>query len=240
MNLFIDLGNTRLKWATGGKADDLTPGETIDNFRLTSATLVELWRSIGIPEKIAVARVGDSRFWQMIITAVKELWPNRELISAKSETHALGVTNAYPAPEKLGVDRWLSMIAAYHKLQQSFCVVSCGTAITLDLVNHEGEHLGGLICPGLRLMRESLAANTANLNLKLDTYPFGLADNTEAAIYNGSLTATCGLIEMSLKNRPPRIPLLLTGGDAETIAGVFSRPVIIEPHLVLEGLALRY
>ena len=89
--------------------------------------------------------------------------------------------------------------------------------MTVDFLNQDGIHLGGLITPGLRLMRTSLAQETAELELINQDYPVRLADNTEAAIYSGTLFSIAGLIEHVMLKKPD-YQLILTGGDAEIIA----------------------
>jgi pantothenate kinase type III len=81
-----------------------------------------------------------------------------------TQKYALGVRNAYPKHNKLGVDRWLAMLAAYHYYNAPVCIVSCGSALTLDIVDSQGQHLGGMIMPGLNLMQQALSRGTANLN----------------------------------------------------------------------------
>ncbi len=238
MNLLVDLGNTRLKWATAKNVNNIVIGEAVINSSLTHKKLIQLWRNISTPEKLAISHVGKKNYHDIVLAVATELWPSIQITTATAQTEAFGIINAYEQSEKLGVDRWLGMIASFNQHRRAFCLVGCGTAITVDLVDNSGKHLGGLISPGLRLMRESLHANTANLNLNVDSYPFGLANHTDAAIYNGTLAAAFGLIEISLNNRPDNLLLILTGGDADIIAGAISKSNIIEPNLVLQGLAL--
>ncbi len=238
MNLLVDLGNTRLKWATGNTVNDIVIGEAVTNSSLTHKKLIQLWRNISTPEKLAISHVAKKNYHDIVLAVATELWPNIRITTATAQIEAFGLINAYEQPEKLGVDRWLGMIATFNQYQSAFCLVGCGTAITVDLVDNSGKHLGGLISPGLRLMRESLHANTANLNLNVATYPFGLANHTDAAIYNGTLAAALGLIEINLKTHPDNLLLILTGGDADIIAGAISKSNIIEPNLVLQGLAI--
>lgn len=238
MNLLIDIGNTRLKWAI---ANDLKieSGAPISNVELSRETLTCAWRNLTFPpERLAIACVGSFRLLELVLSVAKEIWPSIVIVRAQSEAQSTGVSNAYRKPEKLGVDRWLNMIAAFNVYQKALCIVGCGTAITLDIVDSSGKHLGGLICPGLRLMRDALVARTENLNPINGFHPFGLANHTDAAIFNGTLAAACGLIEHVLKNQTEDFELLLTGGDAELVAAQLGRPVIIEPELVLQGLAL--
>jgi type III pantothenate kinase len=237
MNLLIDMGNTRLKWATANKLDFI-PGNPIANAEITRNALIQLWQACGTPNQLAISCVSNSQLFDVVISAANDLWPGITINRVQSEATAYGVCNAYQEPEKLGVDRWLSMIVGFQLYPKALCIVDCGTAITLDVIDNSGQHLGGLICPGLRLMKESLAKGTENLHLGEAAFPFGLATNTDAAIHNGTLSGACGLIELVLKTQPDTTQLLLTGGDAEAIAAHISRPAIIDPDLVLLGLAL--
>jgi type III pantothenate kinase len=237
MNLLVDMGNSRLKWGVSNKLDIIS-GRPIANTEINRNTLTQLWQAIDTPEQLAISCVGASCLFDLVVSVAYELWPRITIIPAKSEAQALGMCNAYQEPEKLGVDRWLCLVAGYHNYRKALCVVDCGTAITVDVVDSSGKHLGGLICPGLKLMKESLVKGTENLKPGKTVYSFGLANFTDAAIYNGTLSAACGLIEFVLKNQPDTIHLLLTGGDAEVISAHLSRPAIIDPDLVLRGLAL--
>lgn len=237
MNLLIDIGNTRLKWAVGSRLN-ITPGQAIGNSKIDRTSLAHIWKTILPPDQVAISCVSSGQLSDLVMSVANEIWPGITLIQSKSEAQGFGVTNAYQQPQKLGVDRWLGMIAGYNKYQKALCIVGCGTAITVDAIDASGRHLGGLISPGLRLMKESLAKGTENLSLSKTVYPFGLATNTDAAIYNGTLSAACGLIELVLKNQPDTMQLLLTGGDAGIIAAYLTRPATIDPDLVLSGLAL--
>lgn len=237
MNLLIDIGNTRLKWAIadGGV---IVIGVPLNNTDISKESLMHAWQHIDAPARVAIACVGPSRIFDLVSSVLNGLWPSTGIYRARSEDEKLGVSNAYREPEKLGIDRWLSMVAAYDKYRRPLCIVGCGTALTFDRVDASGKHLGGLISPGLRLMREALASGTENLDAVNTPYPFGLENFTAAAIYNGTLASACGLIEYMLKEEPKDLLLLLTGGDANVVADRLSRDVIVEPDLVLYGLAL--
>ena len=237
MKLLVDLGNTRLKWAMANGLDLIT-GTPLENAKIDRTALVEAWQGLAVPDQLAISCVGSGQLFELVSWVAQELWPYVSIYRAKSQAKGFGVTNAYQEPEKLGVDRWLAIIAGYYHYNNGFCIVDCGTAITVDVVDPSGRHLGGLISPGLRLMKEALGKGTENLNPSHEAYPFGLANFTDAAVYNGSISAACGLIEFVLKNQPDSIPLLLTGGDSNIIAAHLSSPFIFEPDLVLKGLAL--
>jgi type III pantothenate kinase len=136
------------------------------------------------------------------------------------------------------VDRWLALIAVRQKTNTPICVVDCGTAITVDVLDADGKHQGGLICAGLTLMKTALAFNTADLPLTDSPHHIGLAIGTEAAIYNGTLFAACGLVERVIQDLPTNTALFLTGGDAPIIAEQLARPLTLETDLVLQGLVI--
>lgn len=237
MNLLVDSGNTRLKWAVLQKGK-LVSGHALLNHQLNRNKLVESWQMQTPPERLAIASVSSTPLVELVLAVAVELWPGIEIIPVKSEAHAFGVHNAYQQPEKLGVDRWLALVAVRNHYQQPACIVDCGTAITVDLIDADGRHQGGLISPGLALMRKSLAKGTAALPFHETNYVAGPANFTEAAIYSGTLSAAVGLIEHVLTKQPNAIQLVLTGGDAGIIAAQLDVKPIVDTDLVLRGLGV--
>ncbi|MGJ0484988.1 MAG: type III pantothenate kinase [Methylomicrobium sp.] len=237
MNLLIDIGNSRLKWATSTQGE-LTAGAAIANSTLTEDRLSEVWRGLPKPERLAISCVSARRLAALVRLVASELWPGIAIFEAKSEAQALGVKNAYRQPEKLGIDRWLALLAAHRDYAVPVCIVDCGTAITVDLLNEHGQHLGGMICPGLELMKKSLSTGTEALGFDDSDFSVGPANHTGAAIYSGVLSAAAGLVEHVFSAQPEHCRLLLTGGDAPLIADQLGYPCRIDPDLVLRGLSL--
>ncbi len=161
-----------------------------------------------------------------------------------SSKKALGVTNAYAEPQTLGCDRWAAMLAAYHESKTSLLVVNLGTALTIDAIDAEGYHLGGLISPGIRLQQEAIYVGT-NIDCIADISAFNsqelfVASTTEGVV-SGSINAISALIERAYQNRIKQdsgTRCYLAGGDAEKIKDTLQCPCIIEPSLVLKGIAL--
>ncbi len=238
MNLLIDMGNTRLKWALT-TAGQLMVGQFLVNKQVSREELILQWKGIYHPRRIAISCVSANELLELVQTVARQLWLDIEIVLVKSQTQAFGVINAYPEPQKLGVDRWLALVAAWQKYHAPICIVDCGTAITVDLINADGRHQGGLINPGLELMKKSLGQGTATLPFSkvqaLYDAKATLANFTEAAIQNGTLIAALGLIEHVLANYPNRL-LILTGGDAELIASQLKIKSIVDMDLVLRGL----
>lgn len=238
MNLLLDIGNSRLKWAIersdGGYAtvalDYRRPGFLADLHRS--------WLAIDPPQTVAIASVSNRQLLESLVSLSQTLWPQSRLLPPQASSEAFGVKNAYRQPEKLGVDRWLALIAAHHHYAGNLCIVDCGTAVTVDVLQADGRHLGGLICPGLNLMKQALVANTADLDFTMQAYRNGLGTATDVAIANGVCAAVTGLIEQTLRNLDAGYRLLLTGGDAAYIAEPLSLPHLLDLDLVLKGLSI--
>jgi len=237
MNLLIDSGNTRLKWALV-KEDGVITSHALINRLITRQQLLEMWKPLTSPKRLAIAGVSSTPLLELVLAVIVELWPTLEIIQVTAQAHAFGVVNAYQQPEKLGVDRWLTLVAVRNLYQKPVCIVDCGTAITVDLLDADGNHQGGLISPGLTLMKQSLATGTAALPFNDINYKVGPASFTEAAIYSGTLAAAVGLIEQVLSKQSNALSLILTGGDAEIIAAQLNNELIIDRELVLRGLAV--
>jgi type III pantothenate kinase len=235
MKLLIDVGNTRVKWALA-EHHDLTKTGAIVNSAVDFAILLATWQVFDRPDLVAISCVNSPQLSNLLCAVLSFLWPECPVIMANTKAFECGVDNAYIQPEKLGVDRWLALIAAHNSYRCTACIVDCGTAITVDMINAQGQHQGGLISPGLALMRQALAGGTHQLPLNEHTCAFGIANNTEAGIYTGILSAACGLIERVVNQYTDDLLLILTGGDAEVIASQLTCESKIDEHLVLRGL----
>jgi type III pantothenate kinase len=152
------------------------------------------------------------------------------------------VTSGYRDPERLGVDRWLALIAARERSKQPTVIVDAGSACTIDLLDSEGRHLGGYILPGLTAMGEALVRGTHQIQESKAVGKFCLDPglDTSEGMASGALLALVGAIERvfyDLGDRGSCEPLLImTGGDAEKLGSSLRCPSYIGPELVLEGL----
>jgi type III pantothenate kinase len=142
----------------------------------------------------------------------------------------------------LGADRFVGMVAAHHLANQQAClVVDCGTAVTIDAVTAEGQHLGGVILPGLQLSADALIARAQNrLSLSLEN-PSVFADKTARAIGGGCLFGLIGAIEgicTRMQQAQPQVKWvkILTGGDASFLQTWLGESFQVIPDLLMQGL----
>lgn len=235
MKLLIDMGNTRLKWAIC-QDGQLSESSAVLNEQIDLSLLFSVWAGLN-PKQVLISCVSANELLALVKTAIHHLW-SVPVIAAHSLAYGFGVKNAYVQPETLGVDRWLALISARSVYQDAVCVVDCGTAMTLDLLNADGQHLGGFISAGIGLMKQALACGTSALPLVTDAYNVQAASSTAEAIHSGTVLAAVGLIENVLSRQQQIFQLLLTGGDAELLAGLLTVGYVIDKDLVLRGLSV--
>lgn len=235
MTLLLDVGNSRLKWAWLKHGALQKPGVLLYRGRELAPLLQAAWAELPAPTQLLGACVAAGAVRDQLEHWVANHW-GCAVRWARSEPAFGPVRNGYREPAQLGVDRWLAICAAWQRLGGAACVIDCGSAITVDILDGDGRHLGGLIAPGLRLMRDALASGTG-LPETSGALRTGLGADTTAAIEGGTIQALLGLIERARGLAPPDARLLLTGGDAGLLAARLDCPYELLPDLVLEGLA---
>ena len=161
---------------------------------------------------------------------------------ARTAAGCAGVRLAYPQADRLGVDRFLALLAA-HRLTAAtgdVLVTGVGTALTLDLLDAGGLHHGGRIAPSPTLMRQALHQRAAQLPAAGGRY-VEFADDTADALASGCDGAAVALVERSLRQATLRLgrepALLLHGGGGEALLPLLPAATL-RPALVLEGLAV--
>lgn len=244
MILEFDLGNTSVKWRVLD-AD----GRRRDGGRLDGVTERELQPLRGLSgiTRIRVASVvaeGTERVLAGWCRDVFGVTPE----FARTSSHCAGVQNSYADPERMGVDRWLAMLAAYRTARAPLAVIDLGSALTIDLVAGDGRHLGGYIIPGLALMQKTLLADTDRVRFdEADEGDWGEPGRSTAeAVLRGARLALAGAVTLALESAEQRLGagfrVFLAGGDARLLAEATRQldadRLTAQPELVMDGLAV--
>jgi type III pantothenate kinase len=244
--LLFDIGNTRLKWGHL-VGDSLRRTGSITHDKLKEAGFNALATRLPNDVDVLLASNVAGATTGTKLAGKLGLHYKLDLHFAHCAASAYGVTNSYRQPRRMGVDRWVAMIGARHLYPGALCIVDAGTAVTIDALDKSGQHLGGQILPGLKLMTESLYTDTSDLPTvkrapaRKDDPLHAFASSTGSAIYNGSMAAVCGAIERALRalrSKGYRPKLVLTGGDASRILAELDGAAEHCPNLVLQGLAI--
>jgi type III pantothenate kinase len=246
MQLVIDAGNTRLKWATVAAGLPVDARNAVHRGALERA-LAELERSLPrqVTQAIMANVAGPAVAAGLAALLARHSGIVPDFVVPTAER--LGVRCAYADPRTLGADRWVAVLAAYRRARGAVCVVSAGTAVTFDAVAADGRHLGGLIFAGRDLQAAALARGTADIGWTsgagaprrgLDL----LGRNTDEAVGRGAMLALAAAVDRAAATVAAALAtapaLYLTGGDGAALDPWLSNEAEFRGDLALEGLAL--
>ena len=156
-----------------------------------------------------------------------------------------GLKIVYDRPSDLGADRIVDAVAAVDKYGAPCIVVDFGTATTFNVVNADGEFIGGAISPGLMTCSEALFTRTAKLpRVKFERPERVIASSTVAAIQSGLYHGYAGLVDGVLEKIVAELEvnprIIATGGLAHSVAPASRYIENVDDTLTLEGLRLVY
>ena len=222
MILCLDCGNSRFKWGLAGPHGWVSQGN-IPNQEIGTLAVRD-WQNLPRPMRVIGVNVAGEALRVRVEAQLVRWRLAPEWVVAREE--ACGVINRYARPSQLGPDRWAALIAvrarvAAELFPSSCVVVNAGTALTADALDATGVFRGGIILPGMNMMLQALADNTAD------------------ALYSGVVQALCGAIEQMrqrLGGEEARSRVILSGGAAAEIAPHLTAPVEVVDNLVLEGV----
>lgn len=243
--LLMDIGNSRLKW---GVLEDHAIRRTghISQQKIREQGLVALTSKLPRRVDAVLASNVAGTSFATRVSGVVGMHCNADVHFARTGKEACGVTNSYRQVRRLGVDRWVAMIGAWAEVHAACLIVDAGTAVTLDAIDDNGQHLGGQILPGVTLMAETLASRASdipNIRRRAASQERGMemfASSTAAAVGHGAMNAVVGAVERAahvLREEGHAATIVLTGGDASRILKLLGEEPIHRPHLVLQGLA---
>lgn len=231
--LIVDIGNTRTKLAL------------FHNDVLTDLQVFEQPET-GVVEQL-LTKYPDVQ--ASILSAVRSYPPEIELLLKRQgffvqldKSTALPFQNKYKTPETLGKDRLAIAAGAQHQFPgQNVLVIVAGTTITFDLVNRDGEYLGGSISPGLHMRFNALHTFTDQLPLiKLKNTDIELTGTTtETAILSGvihGMTAEMEGIIDRYQNKYKSLKIIFGGGDYKYFDKRLKNNIFATPNIVLKGL----
>jgi type III pantothenate kinase len=242
--LAIDVGNTRLKWALYASAQVDAPllaqgAEFLENIgKLADGA----WAELPAPQHMLGCIVAGDAV-KYLVQEQMEIWDVTPQWVFSSAQEA-GLTNGYDFPSRLGSDRWVAMIGAWHRSvaqgpERPLVVVMVGTAVTVEAIDAHGKFLGGLILPGHGIMLKALEAGTAGLHVPTgDVREF--PTNTSDALTSGGTYAIAGAVERMVQHvrahcgAEPRC--IMTGGAGWKMAPSMSVPFELVDNLIFDGL----
>ena len=238
-SLFIDVGNTRLKWATMS-GDALQIQSPILHLGQPSLDVLKShWQALPRPAEIWVSNVAGYGFECLITEACHLLW-GRAPIFPKAQPQHGALLNGYDHVEQLGIDRWLGLISCHLEFpKRPLVLISAGSAITIDIINSHDQHLGGYILPGL--FPSKLPFESFQVPLNKASTALSIPTNTASALQAGLKEGMGPAIEQIFGNVSKKLStspeLVITGGDARELGALLSFTTACHrPDIVLKGL----
>ncbi len=231
MDLMIDIGNTRIKYATIVSGQIKIKGvcakneieKTIKNFSNTI-------------DRVMISSVGD---------VSQDTWNKINKKSIKSyhlnPQMKLPFNNQYESKETLGSDRIALISGGILKFpKKDLLVIDLGSCITFDFVDAQKNYLGGAISPGIKMRLKALNRFTKDLPLLDFEESRRLIGKTTkqsilSGVYNGVLKELKGTIE-EYKLRYPKMEVVLTGGDASLFDKKLKNGIFVDEDLLLKGM----
>jgi type III pantothenate kinase len=195
-----------------------------------------------MPDKIIVSNVAGEQYAKIINLFCEEKWAvSPQYLDVTRE--CLGVQNNYFNINEFGVDRWAAIVGAWNKNKSNLLVVDCGTAVTADIVLHNGMHQGGYIIPGVNLMIGGLTDFTDNISsIDIKSISDEPGKSTQECVINGSCYAVVAFIEKLINDLNIKFSTsfhcIITGGGSAVVMNGLSISFTYAPNLVFEGMEM--
>lgn len=159
-----------------------------------------------------------------------------------------GMNIKYDNPKEVGADRIVNAVAAYEKYGGPLIIVDVGTAVTFCVVSKEGDYLGGVIYPGIKISSEALFTRTAMLpKVEIIQPDRVIGKTTVKSIQSGLVYGYIGMIDFIIKKimeelgvKREEVNIVGTGGFSSLIASESEYIKKIDKMLTLEGLKIIY
>ena len=218
--LLIDVGNTRIKWYlhnANAPVRATTNAHAVPHTNQLPQELTAQWQAIPTPDEVRISHVAQTVLYEQLIDLVQQLWGTVHIVRITPRATHRWLQLNYDETQ-MGSDRYAQLLGA-RALNHSdnLVVIGAGTAITVDAIQANGQHIGGIILPSTRLMRTALHQYTAQLPLAGGALsPNDAPHNTLDALHTGALLASIGAIECFVDTyfAQANAQVLLCGGDA--------------------------
>lgn len=239
MTLLIDIGNSRAKYCYIQKNESgpFTSIKAVNNSNFNEPLFNEYFIDA---KKIIIASVAAKA-----LTTRLEHWCKQNklrYVEVKSEKEKDCLISGYDQPQQLGVDRWLTLLAAKHLYpNKNILIIDAGTATTVDLLSCSGQHLGGWILGGVSTLFTSVIKETTMVNAKaLDQASLAFGKGTTNNVNNACWAATVGIINQAIIQAQLEIKaldeIIITGGNAKGLQELVPTSMTRIDELVFYGL----
>ncbi len=250
MILALDVGNTNIVVGIGDTSESMFKGRlttvksgTATEYAIRLKSMLGLY---GVSCKEIEGSIISSVVPELTYALVNAL----ELLTGKTPLvvkHSLdtGMTIAIDDPKSMGADRIVGSVAAMNEYPLPLAVFDLGTANTMDVVDRNRVHQGGVIWAGIKTSLNALAANASQLShIEIEAPADVIGKNTVDCMRSGMVFGNAamidGLIDRVEEELGEKLTVVATGGLARTVISHCKHHVIYDEDLLIKGLIIIY
>lgn len=217
--------------------------KTSDTYCIDLKTLFEIYGiDMASIEGVIIASVVP-QVLNSVRTAIRKLLNTEPLVVGPGLKTGLDIRLENPG--QMGADLVAADVAALSEHKPPLIIIDMGTATTMAVLDPNGAHLGGCVCPGVKISLEALTGNTSLLlGIQLDSPKQALGRNTADAMRSGIMFGTAsmldGMIDRFRAETGWDFTIVATGGLAKRIVPLCHNEIVYDRHLIIKGLARLY
>ena len=250
MILAVDVGNTNIVIGAIQKDDIIftaristDPKRTIDEFAFLIGGILEKHQLNPREMEGGIVSSVVPELKAVIQHTLEQLIEKPILVVGSGLRTGLNIRTDDPA--QLGSDLVLGAVAASAKYPKPIIIYDLGTATTLSVIDINGNYIGGMIVPGMRLSIDALSGHTAQLPyVHLEKPQQFIGTNTvncmQSGVIYGHAAMLDGLTERVEQSLGMQATVVATGGLVHLVAPYCKRNLICDDHLLMEGLWILY
>lgn len=250
MILTIEIGNSTITLG-GVEGDDIRfecrintdRVKTSDTYCIDLKTLFEVYGvELSAIEGVIIASVVP-QVLNSVRTAIRKLLGKEPLVVGPGIKTGLNIRLENPA--QTGAGLVAADVAALAEHKPPLVIIDMGTATTMTVLDPEGAHLGGCVCPGVKIGLDALTARTSLLpGIQLDSPDRAVGRNTADAMRSGVMFGTAamldGMIDRFQAETGWDFTVIATGGLASRIVPLCRHKIIFDRYLIIKGLVKLY
>ena len=217
--------------------------KTSDTYCIDLKTLFEIYGiEISTIEGVIIASVVP-QVLNSVQTAIRKLLGTEPLVVGPGIRTGLDIRLENPG--QMGAGLVAADVAALAEHKPPLILIDMGTATTMTVLDPNGAHLGGCVCPGVKISLEALTAKTSLLpGIQLDSPKQALGRNTADAMRSGIMLGNAamldGMIDRFREETGWEFTIVATGGLAKHIVPLCRHEIIFDRYLIIKGLAKLY
>ena len=217
--------------------------KTSDTYCIDLKTLFEIYGvALASIEGVIISSVVP-QVMNSVRTAIRKLLNLEPLIVGPGLKTGLDIRLDNPA--NMGAGLVAADVAALAEYKPPLIIIDMGTATTMSVLDPGGAHLGGCLCPGVKISLDALTSRTSLLpGIQLDSPKQAVGRNTADAMRSGIMFGNAamldGMIDRFSEETGWDFTVLATGRLAEHIAPLCRHEIIVDRHLIIKGLVAIY